>query len=78
MSVLVHDPILDQDEARSAGVELVSTLDEVLVRADAVSLHLPLTDGTRGLIGARELATMREGAFLVNTARGPIVETDAL
>ncbi|WP_181779320.1 NAD(P)-dependent oxidoreductase [Pseudonocardia pini] len=78
MSVLVHDPFLDPDQARSAGVEPVAELDELLARADAVSLHLPLTEGTRGLIGARELARMREGAFLVNTARGPVVDTDAL
>jgi phosphoglycerate dehydrogenase-like enzyme len=78
MSVLVHDPFLDPARAASAGVEPVPTLDELLARADAVSLHLPLTEQTRGLIGARELAAMREGAFLVNTSRGPIVDTDAL
>jgi D-3-phosphoglycerate dehydrogenase len=78
MSVLVHDPFLDPALAASAGVEPVTTLEELLARSDDVSLHLPLTAATRGLIGARELAAMREGAFLVNTARGPIVDTDAL
>lgn len=53
-------------------------LDELLRRADVVSLHVPLSDETRGLIGARELAAMGDGALLVNTARGPVVDTAAL
>ncbi|MDX6645756.1 MAG: glyoxylate reductase [Miltoncostaeaceae bacterium] len=53
-------------------------LHELLARSDVVTLHLPLTEQTRGLIGARELAAMREGAVLVNVARGPIVDEPAL
>jgi lactate dehydrogenase-like 2-hydroxyacid dehydrogenase len=53
-------------------------LEQLLPRADVVSLHVPLTPETRGLIGARALTRMRDDAYLVNTARGPIVETDAL
>ncbi len=53
-------------------------LDDLLGRSDVVTLHVPLTDETRGLIGARELGLMRRGALLVNTARGPVVDTDAL
>jgi glyoxylate reductase len=53
-------------------------LDELLERADYVSLHAPLTPGTRGLIGERELRLMKPSAILVNTARGPLVQTDAL
>ncbi len=53
-------------------------LDEVLANADIVSLHLPLLDSTRGMIGRREIALMKPGAVLINTARGGIVDTAAL
>jgi phosphoglycerate dehydrogenase-like enzyme len=72
MEVVAHDPFVS-----SAEVELVP-LDELLASSDAVSLHVPLGDDTRGLIGKRELEQMRPGAFLVNTARGGIVDESAL
>src|SRR5262249_21592576 len=53
-------------------------LDDLLQTSDAVSIHVPLTEQTRGLIGARELGLMKAGALLVNTARGAIVDTAAL
>src|SRR5205085_8318784 len=56
----------------------VTSLDALLAEADVVSLHVPLTDGTRHLIGARELALMKPTAVLVNTSRGPIVDEEAL
>jgi lactate dehydrogenase-like 2-hydroxyacid dehydrogenase len=59
---------------RSGGVPL----GELLARADFVTLHCPLTPETRGVIGAEALRRMRDSAYLVNTARGPIVDTDAL
>ncbi|MGH9082522.1 MAG: C-terminal binding protein [Acidimicrobiales bacterium] len=69
MHILVHDPYLasppDDDE--------LVDLAELLRRSDAVSLHAPLTDETRGLIGAEQLAAMRPGAVLVNCSRGPLV-----
>lgn len=53
-------------------------LDDLLMRADVVSIHVPLNEATRGLIGAREIARMRQGAILLNTARGAIVDEKAL
>ncbi|MDL4814239.1 C-terminal binding protein [Actinomadura opuntiae] len=60
------------------GVRVTANLGELLAQADAVSLHCPLTPQTRGLIGKDELATMKDTAFLINTSRGGIVDTDAL
>jgi glyoxylate reductase len=56
----------------------VPTLDELLQRSDIVSLHVPLTESTRHLIGAAELAVMKPTAVLVNTARGPVIDENAL
>jgi glyoxylate reductase len=64
-------------EAADSDAEFLS-LDELLAQADIVSLHVPLTDETRGLMDARELALLRDGACLVNTARGEIVDEPAL
>jgi len=81
VDVLVADPYLDGDpylsEMESHGARLVD-LDELLASSDLVSLHAPLLDDTRGMIGAAQLARMRDGAWLVNTARGGLVDTDAL
>lgn len=74
---LAHDPYLDEATAAQLGVKLVS-LDELLSNADFVSLHCPLTAQTQGLIGARELDLMKPSAYLLNTARGGIVDEDAL
>ena len=74
---LAHDPYLDAETAAQLGVKLVS-LDELLSNADFVSLHCPLTEKTQGMIGTRELGLMKPGAYLLNTARGGIVDEDAL
>jgi D-3-phosphoglycerate dehydrogenase / 2-oxoglutarate reductase len=76
MSVLVFDPFADR--ACCSTVSYVATLDEGLVRADVVSLHLPLTTETRNLIGQRELALLPIGAIIVNTARGGIIDESAM
>lgn len=65
------------EEERALGVEY-APLDDLLARSDFVSLHTPLTPATRHLMNAERLAKMKPGATLVNTARGPIVETEAL
>lgn len=75
--LLVCDPYLDQPTAASYGARLV-TLDELLSESDVVSLHAPLLPETRGLIGARELARLRPGALLVNTARAGLTDEAAL
>jgi D-3-phosphoglycerate dehydrogenase / 2-oxoglutarate reductase len=71
-----YDPHLP-DSAWPTGVERVD-LDEVFARSDAVTLHLPLTAETHGLVGEERLGKMPEGAYLVNTARGGLVDLDAL
>jgi D-3-phosphoglycerate dehydrogenase / 2-oxoglutarate reductase len=77
MRVIAYDPYVSRDRAAQMGVELAS-LVEVLTRADVVTVHLPKTPETTGLIGERELAAMRPGARLVNTARGGLVDETAL
>ncbi|MFW6293261.1 MAG: NAD(P)-dependent oxidoreductase [Spirochaetota bacterium] len=74
---LVFDPYLSESDAKAIGVRKVD-LPELLGESDYVSVHCPLTDETRGLIGADELAAMKPGAYLINTARGGIVDEDAL
>jgi phosphoglycerate dehydrogenase-like enzyme len=74
---LAFDPHLDADTVARHGARQVE-LDELLRQADFVSLHCPLTATTRNLIGAPQLALMKPGAYLVNTARGGIVDEDAL
>lgn len=66
-----------KQELVDAGVQYVS-LDELLEQSDFVSLHVPLTDATRGLINAEAIAKMKQGAVLLNTARGPVVDSAAL
>jgi phosphoglycerate dehydrogenase-like enzyme len=76
--VIFHDPYLANGVDKAVGVERVRTLDELLRRADVMSLHCPLTEETHHLIGERELALMKPSAFVVNTARGAIIKKDAI
>ena len=78
MKVIAFDPFVDDATANAAGIELVETLDEVLTQADVVSLHLPLTAATRHVIDGERLGLMKPGSILVNTARGGLVDHDAL
>jgi phosphoglycerate dehydrogenase-like enzyme len=74
---LAFDPFMKPEAAEKLGVKLVS-LDELLKSSDFVSIHCPLTEQTLGLIGSRELSLMKANAYLINSARGGIVDEDAL
>lgn len=79
MRVIAADPILAaQDPTWSEGLADRAELDDLLRQADAVTLHIPLTDATRGLLDAERLARMKDGAILINTARGGIIDEAAL
>lgn len=77
MQVFVHDPMPDENWARACGVEYVP-LEPLFRKSHVVSLHLPLTPETRHLINSQTLDWMLPGAFLVNTSRGKLVDTQAL
>lgn len=77
MDVLVHDPVMDADTVARLGCRLMG-LDELMQASDYVSLHCPLNAETHKMIDGRRLALMKPGAFLINTARGPIVDQEAL
>jgi D-3-phosphoglycerate dehydrogenase len=78
MDVIAYDPYFDPIEAERQGVRLVDNLLDVLAAADFVSVNTPFNPETRALIGSAELAVMKPSAFLINTARGGVVDTDAL
>ena len=77
MTVIAHDPFVSEDRARQVGVQL-SGLDDLLRRADFVSVHAPLTSSTAGLLDADMLARLQPTARLINCARGGIVDEHAL
>jgi len=77
MTCIGHDPLVSAADARAAGVELLP-LGDLLPRADILTLHVPVTPETRGLIGPGEIARMKRGAVLVNAARGGLVDEAAL
>ncbi|MEV6103698.1 hydroxyacid dehydrogenase [Streptomyces sp. NPDC051940] len=77
LEVLVYDPYLDEEDAAGLGVERVE-LDELARRSTVVSIHAPQLPETRHMFDARRLALLPDGATLVNTARGSLVDTDAL
>lgn len=77
MTILYTDVVDAPDAETEFGLRRVE-LDELLAASDAITIHTPLTPSTRGLIGAEQLAKMKRGAILVNTARGAIVDAEAL
>jgi D-3-phosphoglycerate dehydrogenase len=77
MKVIVHDPYLAADRIEDLRIPIVE-LEQLLKTADVITLHVPLTEETRGLIGDAEFKKMRKGAFVINVSRGGIVDEAAL
>ena len=77
MRVLAHDPLVTSERATQAGAELAE-FETLLTESDVLTVHVPLNDATRGVIGAAELRRMRAGARLINVARGGIIDETAL
>ena len=77
MKVIAYDPYLSPEAAASGDIRMVD-LDTVLAESDFLSINCPLTDETRGMIGERELRKMKKTAFMINAARGAIVNETAL
>ena len=77
LNVITHDPYVGKDVLAAHRVEGVS-FDELLARSDFVSIHAPLIPATRGLINVDAFRKMKKGAFVINTARGPLVDETAL
>jgi len=78
MKVIAYDIADVREKAQKLGVELVSSLDELLPRCDVISLHVPLTKETYHMISWREFELMKDGVILINTSRGEVVDTRAL
>jgi D-3-phosphoglycerate dehydrogenase len=77
MRVVIHDPFLSQERAREMGAQLVS-FDDLLATADVISLHAPLNEQTQHLFGAATFAKMKNTASIINTARGGLIDENAL
>ena len=78
MKAIAYDPLLSAEAIESASCKPAATLTGLLAQSDFVALCVPLNDKTRGLIGVRELASMKSTAYLINTARGGLVDEEAL
>jgi lactate dehydrogenase-like 2-hydroxyacid dehydrogenase len=78
MEIAFHDPYVPSGLEIALGARRLPNLEELVAASDVVSLHVPLTAETRGLIGAAALSHMRPSAILMNTARGPVVDLDAV
>ncbi len=79
MNVIAFDAMMDEDAPafQDSGVRCTG-LHDLILQSDVVTLHVPLVDGTRGLFNAERIASMKPGAILINTSRGPILELDAV
>jgi D-3-phosphoglycerate dehydrogenase/C-terminal binding protein len=78
MDVVFYDPYVADGWERAHGVRRVGTLEELLTQAHVLSLHCPATPETIGMIGREQIALMPRGSFVINTARGTILDTSAI
>ncbi|HDP70357.1 MAG TPA: phosphoglycerate dehydrogenase, partial [Actinobacteria bacterium] len=78
MKTLAYDPYVSVEKFRQMGIEAVEKLEDLLKKADFITIHLPKTKETLGLIGKKEFSLMKDGVRIVNTARGGIVDEEAL
>lgn len=78
MRVACYDPVVPLFEIEGAGAIACETIEELLAVADIVTVHTPLNNATRGILGAKAFASMKDGAMVINCARGGIVDEDAL
>jgi 26S proteasome regulatory subunit N2 len=78
MRVIGWSPNLTPERAADAGVEFVATKAELMKQSDVVSLHIVLSERTRHIITASDLALMKPTAYIINTSRGPLIDEDAL
>ncbi|MDA3858484.1 MAG: phosphoglycerate dehydrogenase [Roseovarius sp.] len=78
MKVVAYDPFLSQEKANQMGVEKLEDLDELLKRADFITLHVPLTDQTRNILSRENLEKTKKGVRIINCARGGLVDEEAL
>jgi len=78
MTVLGRDPYVTEERAKQHQVTLVEDLDEIYAKADYITVHVPITDDTRGMIGTDQFAVMKDGVKLINCARGGIIDEQAV
>ena len=78
MKVLAYDPYLSASKARSLQVEVVEKLEDLLPRADFITVHMPLTEETKHMIGAKQLPLLKKGVRIINCARGGLIDEDVL
>jgi len=77
MKILAYDPVINREYTEANGI-ISTSFDEVIKEADFISLHLPYTDKNRNIIGAEEMKKMKKGAVIINTARGGLIDEDAV
>lgn len=78
MELIGYDPFVDPNITQQYGITLVESLDDLLPQADIISIHTPLTDATRKMIGEEQFNKMKSSAYLINVSRGSIVDEQAL